>query len=65
MSDTKPNQPHESPWMSRGRAAKYLDVGLRKMDHLIASGQVQGYKLGGRWKFHRDELDRAIRRNPV
>jgi excisionase family DNA binding protein len=41
-------------------AAGYLGTGIRTIYRLAASGQIPAAKVGGRWRFHVDALDRWL-----
>lgn len=41
-------------------AAAYLGMGIRTIYRLAASGQMPAAKVGGRWRFHADALDRWL-----
>lgn len=40
--------------------AAYLKAGKRTVYRLAASGQIPAFKLGGTWRFSRDELNQWI-----
>ena len=51
-----------SPWLSLARAAYYLDWPRQRLYKLTAQGAIPHYKHEGRLLFHRDELERWLRR---
>jgi excisionase family DNA binding protein len=53
----------DSPWLNLDDAARYALVGRDLMRDAVASGECVGYQSmkGGRWRVHRDDLDRWIR----
>lgn len=40
--------------------AEYLKAGKRTVYRLAKNGEIPAFKLGGTWRFRRDELDRWI-----
>lgn len=40
--------------------AVYLKAGKKTVYRLAQQGEIQGFKLGGTWRFRRSELDRWI-----
>jgi excisionase family DNA binding protein len=40
--------------------ATYLKAGKRTVYRLAASGKLPAFKLGGTWRFRRDDLDQWI-----
>lgn len=40
--------------------AVYLKAGKRTVYRLVQQGDIPAFKLGGTWRFRRDELDRWI-----
>ncbi|CAJ0893889.1 methylation-associated defense system helix-turn-helix domain-containing protein MAD1 [Ralstonia flatus] len=40
--------------------ATYLKAGKRTVYRLAASGKIPAFKLGGTWRFRRDELNQWI-----
>jgi excisionase family DNA binding protein len=43
-------------------AADLLGIGRTFMFHLVATGEIESFKIGRRRKIHRDALDRYIER---
>ncbi len=46
-------------------AGEYLDLHVRTIYHLTKKGEIPGRKVGGRWKFEKDVLDKwfSLREN--
>lgn len=42
--------------------AAYLKAGKRTVYRLASSGKIPAFKLGGTWRFQRQEIDRWIKR---
>ncbi len=42
-------------------AASYLRLHVKTIYRLVKEGKVPGRKVGGNWRFHRDELERWLR----
>ena len=51
-----------SPEVLTGReAAKFLRLHVKTIYRLAKGGKVPGRKVGGDWRFHREELDKWLR----
>jgi excisionase family DNA binding protein len=37
-----------------------LATNERGVRHLVETGRVHGHKVGGRWRFAKDDLDRCV-----
>ena len=37
--------------------AEYLRIHPYTVRRLVRAGQLPGFKVGGQWRFHRDEVD--------
>ncbi len=46
--------------MNTKDAAAYLGIGMRTIYRLAASGHVPAAKVGARWRFHVDALDKWL-----
>jgi len=46
--------------LTLGEVAEYLKAGKRTVYRLAKNGEIPAFKLGGTWRFRRDELDRWI-----
>ena len=47
-------------------AARYLRLHVKSVYRLLREGKVPGRKVGGGWRFHRDGLERWLRKeNPI
>ena len=46
-------------------AARYLRLHVKSVYRLLKAGKIPGRKVGGRWRFHRDVLERWLKKeNP-
>lgn len=45
--------------------AAYLKVGKRTVYRLAATGRIPGFKVGGGWRFQRQEIDQWIKRRTI
>lgn len=46
--------------MTIREAAKYLKIGEKTAYRLAAEGTLPGFKVGGSWRFRKNEIDRWI-----
>ena len=46
--------------MTPREAAEYLKLNVRTIYHLANSGRLPGHKVGTRWRFKKDVLDKWI-----
>lgn len=44
--------------MTIDEVASYLKLKLKTAYHLAANGEIPGFKVGGSWRFRRDEIER-------
>lgn len=42
-------------------AADILDVSTRSVNRYIKEGKLKAYKIGGKWRFEKEEIERFIR----
>lgn len=49
-----------SPLLTKPEAADYLRISIRKLDYLVAAGDIAPTRIDGRVLFSRSELDRYI-----
>lgn len=45
--------------------AKYLKLTEKTAYRIAAEGKLPGFKVGGAWRFRRDEIERLTRGEPV
>ena len=45
-------------------AAKYLQIKERTLYRLVGEGEIPGIKVGGQWRFRKDEIDQWSRSYP-
>jgi excisionase family DNA binding protein len=50
-----------TPWMTRRQVADYVQVDLQTVDNWSAAGILKKHSLGRVVRFHRDEVDAAMR----
>jgi len=43
-------------------AARYLRLHVKSVHRLVKEGKIPGRKVGGRWRFHRDDLEEWLRK---
>jgi excisionase family DNA binding protein len=43
-------------------AARYLRLHVKTVYRLLREGKIPGRKVGGRWRFHRDALEKWLRK---
>jgi excisionase family DNA binding protein len=48
-------------WMTSTEAASYLRVSLGQLRNMVYRGQVRSYHLRNRLRFHKSDLDRALK----
>ncbi len=47
-------------------AARYLRLHVKSVYRLLREGKIPGRKVGRHWRFHRDGLERWLKRvNPI
>jgi len=51
----------ENEWLTVQEVADYLKLGKTKVYQYVQNGRIPGYKVGGQWRFQRDEIDQWIR----
>jgi len=51
---------HKDEILTLEEVAAYLKAGKRTVYRLAQQGDIPAFKLGGTWRFRRDELDRWI-----
>lgn len=51
-----------SPLFTFKEAARYLRVSSSTLNRFLASGELTGRKVGGTWRFYREDLDACIRK---
>jgi len=49
-------------WLTIEQVADYLQVSKEKVYKLCQRGKMPAYKLGGQWRFDRNEIDQWLRR---
>ncbi len=49
-------------WLDLATLARYLGRDARDLERLVEKGRVPGQKVGGDWRFHRDEINQWIER---
>ncbi|WP_022846764.1 helix-turn-helix domain-containing protein [Desulfurobacterium sp. TC5-1] len=47
-------------WMSTSEASRYLKLSTKTVRKLAASGSIRAYKVCGRWRFRREDLDAFV-----
>ena len=53
------------PEMTMKQACEYLGVERPTLLLWVRKGLVPGYRLGGRWRFYSEDLDKAVKKgNP-
>jgi excisionase family DNA binding protein len=50
-----------SPWLTRQGVADYLDIDIQTVDNWSAAGRLTKHAIGRVVRFHRDEVDAAMR----
>jgi excisionase family DNA binding protein len=52
--------------MTPHEAAEYLNLNVRTIYHLARDGKLPGHKVGRRWRFKKDVLDKwlSVRETP-
>lgn len=58
--------PHDSEWLSRPTARKYLHCDKATLEHLIQSGEIEAKQLkeeGNKWKVSRKSIEQFIEKN--
>ena len=55
----------ESELLSSKGAQEFLQVSRTTLHRLLSQGQIKGNKVGGQWRFRRDELEVYARRAPL
>ncbi len=63
MRDKLPDRPLESKWMGLEDAAAYIGVGKTVLYQLCREERVPAKKLGKKWVFDKDQLDRWMNAN--
>jgi PTS system nitrogen regulatory IIA component len=48
-------------WLTVEELAKYLKMGRTKLYCLAQEGRIPTYKVGGQWRFDREEIDRWMK----
>lgn len=48
--------------MTAEEAARYLRLHVKSVYRLVKGGKIPGQKVGGRWRFHSDALEKWIKR---
>ena len=48
-------------WMTVQDVAEYLKLGKTKIYQYVQKGKIPGYKVGGQWRFSREEIDDWIK----
>lgn len=56
----KPIRDQPDEILTIDEVAAYLKAGKRTIYRLAASGKLPAFKLGGTWRFRRDDLDKWI-----
>ncbi|MGO8989286.1 MAG: helix-turn-helix domain-containing protein [bacterium] len=46
--------------MTPHEAAEYLNLNVRTIYHLAKNGKLPGHKVGRRWRFKKDVLDKLL-----
>jgi len=49
-----------TPVLTAEEAARYLRLHVKSVHRLVKEGKIPGRKVGGRWRFHRDELEKWL-----
>jgi len=52
--------PNERQFVTTAEIAVALGITDKNVRELIAKGQLQGKRIGGRWRMHRDDFARLI-----
>jgi len=55
-----PSSPADNAIMTIGEVAVYLKVTERTIYRLAGSKQIPAFKVGGSWRFSKDDIDRWI-----
>lgn len=63
IESQKAYQPIETEFISRTDAAKLLGVALSSLDEWTKRGLIRRYKIGGRYRYDRNEVIRAVKNN--
>ncbi len=51
----------EAQVLTAEEAARYLRLHVKSLYRLGKDGKIPGQKVGGRWRFHRDALEKWVR----
>ena len=51
----------ETDIMTIKEVAKYLKVKEKTAYKLVAEGKIPGFKVGGSWRFRRDEIEKMTK----
>jgi excisionase family DNA binding protein len=49
-----------SPCLTKKEVAQRLNVSVRKVEYMIAEGEIIGYKIGKVWRMRPENLERWI-----
>src|SRR5437868_1038687 len=54
---------HTKSWLSIEEAAKHLGIGKTVLYTLTRQGKIPSHKVGKKWTFEKDQLDKWVRSN--
>lgn len=55
----------EKAVFTRRDVEKILELSANKVFDLLSRREIQGYKIGNRWRVSRDELERFVKEGPI
>ena len=55
----------EKAVFTRRDVEKILESSASKVFDLLSRREIQGYKIGNRWRVSRDELERFVKEGPI